>query len=60
MSLLLAQRGYQVTAVDLSEQRLTVASEKDNGFRRKPPGVYSAGNAEAEVAVSGGFGPCVC
>ena len=37
MSLLLAQRGYQVTAVDLSEQMLTVASEKTMDLEENRP-----------------------
>ncbi|MBQ9930154.1 MAG: class I SAM-dependent methyltransferase [Oscillospiraceae bacterium] len=36
VSLLLAQRGYQVTGVDMSEDMLTVAADKTQGLENRP------------------------
>jgi ubiquinone/menaquinone biosynthesis C-methylase UbiE len=36
VSLLLAERGYQVTGVDMSEDMLTVASDKAQGLENRP------------------------
>ena len=36
MSLLLAQRGYQVTGVDMSEDMLTVAADKAQTLENRP------------------------
>ncbi len=36
VSLLLAQRGYQVTGVDMSEEMLTVAADKTQGLENRP------------------------
>ena len=51
VSLLLAQQGYQVTGVDMSEDMLTVAADKTQALANRPVFARSCRNCGCPVAL---------